>query len=48
MPLFKGSSKGVIGENIRMMMHEGKKQDQAVAIALHVAGKGRKTKKRKK
>lgn len=48
MPLLKGSSQGVISENIRTEMHAGKPQKQAIAIAMSVAGKGRKTKKPKK
>ena len=42
MPMLKGSSKGVISENIRELMHSGRKQDQAVAIAMKHAGKTRK------
>lgn len=42
MPLKKGKGKGVIAANIRTEMAHGKKQSQAVAIALRVAGKSRK------
>jgi hypothetical protein len=42
MPLMKGHSKGVIGENIRELMKSGKKQDQAIAIAMKHAGKSKK------
>ena len=41
MPLKKGSSKKVIGQNIRTEMHAGKPQKQAIAIAMHKAGKGK-------
>lgn len=41
MPLVKGSSKGAVSQNIRTEIAAGKPQKQAVAIALHVAGKGR-------
>ena len=42
MPLRKGKSKAAIAQNIRAEMHAGKKQSQAVAIAMRVAGKKRK------
>jgi hypothetical protein len=42
MPLKKGKSKKDVSYNIRELMHSGRKQAQAVAIALRVAGKSRK------
>lgn len=48
MPLLKGSSKGIVGENIRTLMHEGRKQDQAVAIAMKTAGLSKPGTKKKK
>ena len=44
MPLKKGSSKKVVSENIREMMHSGHPQKQAIAAAMRNAGKSRKPK----
>jgi len=41
MPLKRGSSKRVIGSNIKELMASGRDQAQAVAIALKKAGKSR-------
>lgn len=44
MPLKKGSSKKVIGKNIKELERSGRKPTQAVAIALSKAGKSNKKK----
>jgi hypothetical protein len=41
MPLKKGSSSKTISANVKTEMAAGKPQKQAVAIALHTAGKSR-------
>jgi hypothetical protein len=46
MPLIKSPSKEAVSENIRTEMHAGKPQKQAVAIALDVARRSRRKKKR--
>ena len=46
--LAPGSSKKVISRNIETEMAAGRPQRQAVAIALHKAGKGRTGKKKVK
>lgn len=42
MPLKKGKSKKVIGENIATEIRAGKPKDQAIAIAMSKAGKKKK------
>ncbi|HLQ24311.1 MAG TPA: hypothetical protein VK138_00350 [Acidiferrobacterales bacterium] len=41
MPLKRGSSREVVGENIKKEMAHGKPQKQAVAIALKAAGRSK-------
>lgn len=47
MPLKKGTSKKVIGENIAREIRAGKKKDQAIAIAYSKAGKSKEKGKKK-
>lgn len=37
MPLQKGKSKDILAENIKKLIHEGKPNKQAIAIALDIA-----------
>lgn len=45
MPLYKGKGRKTISRNIKTLIHEGRPQDQAVAIAMSKAGKSKKGKK---
>lgn len=42
MPLKKGRSKKAVSSNISELVHSGRPQNQAVAIAMKKAGKSRK------
>lgn len=46
MPLKKGKSKATISANIRELMHSGRPQKQAIAIAMSEAGMSRRKRKR--
>lgn len=48
MPLKKGKSSKTVSSNIRELMNSGRSQKQSVAIALNTAGKGKKSKGKKK
>lgn len=45
MPLKKGRSKKAVSANIRELVHSGRPQKQAIAIAMSRAGKSRKRKR---
>jgi hypothetical protein len=45
MPLKKGKTKKAVSGNVKKLKGEGYPQNQAVAIALNTAGKGRRKKR---
>jgi len=48
MPLKKGKSKKVVSENISELVHSGRPQKQAIAIAMSEAGLSRDKKKKRR
>lgn len=48
MPLRKGKSKATIAYNIKELMRTGRKQKQAVAIAMRTAGIAKPKKRKRK
>lgn len=48
MPLMKGKSQSAVGHNIAKLEKEGRPRNQAIAIAMSVAGKSKKSKKKGK
>jgi len=48
MPLEKGKSKKAISHNIEKLSKEGRSHEQAIAIAMSVAGLSHSSKKKKK
>lgn len=47
MPLVKGRSRAAVSKNIKTEVAAGKPRRQAIAIALNVAGKSNRSKKKR-
>jgi hypothetical protein len=47
MPLKRGKSDKVVSENISELVHSGKSQNQAIAIAMSKAGRSKLKRKKK-